>query len=146
MLPKIIFHSTFPGALKKETKATLEPLLPLVGDLETVQVILRGAGDEHVPSGEAAILVKRQYHVAHIWLDPIFFSLPEEERRQTLLHELIHVRLDALGNEIQHLLKHWVPDGVDAYVYDRINEVEEETTDALAHAIERLLTHMAKGR
>jgi hypothetical protein len=139
MNPRIIFHSTFPSALKRETRAALEPLLPLVQDLEEVHLMVKGAGDEGLPTGEAAILVRRRYHVAHIWLDPVFYTLDEDTRRKTLLHELIHVRLDIFSREVFHVLEHWVPEAVEEYVKDRLEDAEETATDALAHAIDRLL-------
>lgn len=143
MNPRITFHPNFPSALKRETREMLEPLLPLVEDLEEIHLHVKGSGDEGLPSGEAAILVRRRYHIAHVWLDPVFYSLSPEDRRRTLLHELIHVRLDVFSREVFHVLEHWVPEAVEEYVQDRLEDAEETATDALAHAIDRLLTSRA---
>lgn len=139
MIPKIDFDDGFPEGLRDETSTLLTPFLPLVGDLEVLRVGIKSSNDD-VPPGEAAIAVSRRYHVAYLWVDPAFFALDDDEKRQTLLHELVHVRLDVFSREVMSLVRHWVPEGVSEYVEERLEDSEEEATDALAHAIWRLLT------
>lgn len=139
MTPSIRFHPTFPSDLREGVTHALTPLLPLIGDLESLQVKLRGSDDPDVPSCEAAIQVRRRYHTAHLWIDPTFWSLTAEEQRQTLLHELMHVRVDVFAREVRSILRHWIPEDVEDFVAERLEDAEEEATDALAHAVDRLL-------
>ena len=142
MRPRIIFHETFPPALEDETLALLKPLLPLVGDLESLNVKITSSTDDDVPMSDAAIQVIRRYHTALLYLDARFFSFEAEDKRQTLLHEFMHIRLNVFSKEVQHILEHWLDPDLGAYIQARLDEAEEMATDALAHAFDRLIASL----
>ena len=133
-MPKMIFDDNFPTQHEHEVDRLLSPLLFLVPDIETIKIWFSSDSES-----EAAIEVKRRYHIAHLTLHADFFATPFEEKERTLLHELVHVRVDGYVREVAHVLGTWVPQEIVPYVYARLEDVEEEMVDAIALGIQRAL-------
>ena len=133
-MTQIVFEANFPEQHEREISEKLTALLFLVPDLATLRVSFSSDLES-----EATIVVMRKYHVAHLSLHPEFFNLTFEEKERTLLHELVHVRVDGYVREVAHVMGTWVPPETLAYVYARLEDVEEEMVDAIALGIHRAL-------
>lgn len=129
-MTEIHFNSSVPASLRPEISRTLAPLLPLVHrEISRLHV-----GIESEVGGEAAIVVMRRYHVAHIALDASWLALEEDDREAVLVHELMHVFVDIFTREIKKIIEHFVPLELEDYVADRLEDVEERLTNSLALA------------
>jgi len=130
MTPTIEFDESFPAALEEETVALLTPFLEIASDLRVLKVGMKTAGDD---SGEAAILVKRRYHLAFLALDSSFFRMSFREKELFLVHELVHVVMDIYSREVRHVFIDFVPEELHEFVGDRLEDAEETVVDRFAH-------------
>jgi hypothetical protein len=137
MTPDIQFMDAFPHALRPEVESLLTPFLEVASDLRTICVHMKGAGDD---PGEAAILVKRRYHIAHLYLDSSFFDLTFAEKELFLIHELVHVVVDIFSREVRHVLAEFIPEDLREFVGGRLEDAEETVVDRIAHLYHEALS------
>lgn len=129
-MTKIHFAPSVPEHLRPDISEIFRPLLPLVSrEISRLHV-----GIEPEVGGEAAILVMRRYHIAHIMLDHSWLALDPEEQEATLVHELMHVFVDIFTRDLKKVVEHFVPLELQDYVGDRLEDVEERLTNSLALA------------
>lgn len=128
---KVKWDQNFPENLKNETLSAMSPYLHLLDrDIHTLTVMIKGASSD--VEGEAAIQIRRHYHVAFVWLDALFFTLTEEEKERTILHEFTHVLIDGYSREVEHLVQHLPLGELKEYVEWRLEDAEERLTDYLS--------------
>ena len=132
---RLRFMNGFPEALKEEVEALIRPLLFIVPELRTLQIMM-GTEDNQ----EAQLMVLRRYHTAQLALGVSFFDSTFEEREITILHEMMHVKADIYVREVMYVLKSWVPEDVFEYVYDRLEDAEDTLVDDLAYVMREALT------
>lgn len=130
----IRFTEGFPHALREEVEGLLRPFLFIIPEIHEVTLQFE------TEDGEAGILPLRHYHVAHLALDPVFFSLTFSEKERTLLHEIFHIKADILAREAATIVEMWVPEPVQAYARKHLEDREEELVDDLARVMMEVLT------
>ncbi len=130
----IKFHDNFPENLRAELEEELFVLMYLVPEINQLQVCLKGA--ESGIDGEAAIVPLRMYHTAHLYIDPSFWALDIQDKRRTLIHELMHIKIDILSRETFRIAEEFVPTEFRSYIEARIRDAEETLVDSLAYAVD----------
>lgn len=131
MRTRIRFQDQFPEALRSEVQHDLERFLFMLPEIRILYVAMKGS-DADI-EGEAAIQPLRHYHTAHLWLDPTFWGLDTEERLKTLVHELMHIKLDPLTRECFALIDEFAPRELVEFLIGRLREAEETVVDDMSH-------------
>ena len=138
----IKFDSDVPVALHEEMRALLEPYLPLITrEVDLLQVFISGE-----TGGEAAIIVTRPYHVAHVVFDTTFFGLTDEEKAKVVAHEMMHVFVDIFTREAKQLIDCFVPENLEEYAALRLEELEERMTNTLGLVVGGLVKDLNEER
>lgn len=131
---RLTFNPSVPSSLKKEVSKLVKPWVGLVDDkLDDLQVEFN-IGDSDGKDAVAAILTQREYKFATLHIFPRFLTIPQEDKENTIVHELMHVLVAPMRDASFKLLEYYVAD---------VN-TKNCLAEILVEHEERVVTEMAK--
>ena len=134
----IKFDAKCPEEVENSIRSYLEEFYPVVQrwiDKFTVEFEV-----ENEEGFEAAIIVRREYKNARLFVTSEYLLLDEKERMHTIAHELAHILTSPLRVETRRIAEVWVPMETIEYVRGVFDNVEEQVVDDLAKFLVTCLT------
>ncbi len=118
--------------------ATFYPLISRCVDNFVVEFIPETS--EFSEPFEAAILIRREYKTARLFVSSEYLVLDKKERKLAIAHELAHIITASLRTETRRVVEIWVPEETVEYVKGVFDNAEETLVDDLSKLMVECLT------